>query len=115
METFWRMLNGPDGVCSDTPSARTGKEKREKTRIAASLKDFLSLINTDTFGSVFGASRRCVDEVHDGMSLSGGGACLIRPEMTEYSKAKTELLSGESVHHRLHILHMYMYTYTVWI
>lgn len=70
METFWRMLNGPDGVCSDMPSAATGKEKREKTRIAASLKDFLSLINTDTFGSVL--------EPADGVWMKCTMGCLSR-------------------------------------
>lgn len=51
-ETFSRNLNGPDCVTSELTSAGTGKEKREKTSIAALLKYFLSLVNTTKFSSV---------------------------------------------------------------
>lgn len=52
IETFSRNLNGPDYVTSDLTSAGTAKEKREKTSIAALLKDFISLVNTNKFGSL---------------------------------------------------------------
>lgn len=53
IETISRNLNGTDCVTSHLTSAGAGKEKREKTSIAALLKFFLSLFNMNTYGSVF--------------------------------------------------------------
>lgn len=51
METFLRNGNGPEFVTFDLTSAETGKKKREKASIAALLKYFLCLVNTNKFGS----------------------------------------------------------------
>lgn len=121
-ETFSRSLNGPDCVTSDLTSAGMGKEK-ERTIIAALLKYFLfSCQHEQIWFSVFSQlTMSYIDEEHDLVPLryfsGGGGIVWYAQRWKSIVRQRHNYFQGNllTFHHRLHILHMYMYTYTVWI
>lgn len=119
METFLRNWNGPEFVTFDLTSAETGKKER-KGEYSCFVEVFpLSCQHEQIWFSVVSQLTNCVDEWHDLVSLiyflGDGGIVWYAQRWKSIVRQRHNYFQGNllTFHHRLHILHMYMYTYTV--
>lgn len=112
-------------VTRDLTSAGTGRKKKRKDEYSCFVEVFpLSLVDVTEFGSVL--ISRLDDGFYRWGAWSGVPKTFLRrlrgivwyaQRWKSIVRQRHNYFQGNllTFHHRLHILHMYMYTYTVWI